>query len=582
MLEDFFSEMDLCILNDGSLTYIHPATGSTSALDLSICGPSLVLDYEWNIHEDLCESDHFPVILTSNAVEEEAAPNRCNFKKADWLSFQVQCTSELTEEAAMSAGDPAGQFTDLLVQAANKTIPKTRFSEKLPKVPWFNDSCKRAIKDRKKAQRKFFSNPTLSNVQNFKLLRAKARHVVKQQKRNSWRHFCNKLNSKTQTRKVWKAIRKIKGKGGCNSVNHLKVNGNLITDKKEVAEVLAKNLSKNSSTDNYSDEFQRIKTLKEKRRLDFSSKNEEEYNLPFSVTELRQSLQRANDSATGLDQVHYQLLTHLPNSALSVLLKVYNHVWESGCFPPSWREAVVIPIPKPGMDHLDPINFRPIALTSCLCKTVERMINARLMWSLESQGLLSEKQCGFRKNHSTLDHLVRFETFIRNAFIKKEHVLTIFFDLEKAYDTTWKHGILADLWDLGFRGHLPRFIQSFLSERSFRVRVGSTLSELHEQEMGVPQGSILSPALFSIKINNSVKAVLKGTDCSLFVDDYALCVSGKTLNRVERAMQLCVNSVQKWVTENGFKFSTSKTVCIHFHQQYVFSPDPNILLGKNP
>ena len=73
--------------------------------------------------------------------------------------------------------------------------------------------------------------------------------------------------------------------------------------------------------------------LKEKRRLDFFSKNEEEYNLPFSVAELKQSLQRA-DSATGLDQVHYQLLTHLPNSALSVLLKVYNPVWESGCFPP--------------------------------------------------------------------------------------------------------------------------------------------------------------------------------------------------------------------------------------------------------
>ena len=104
--------------------------------------------------------------------------------------------------------------------------------------------------------------------------------------------------------------------------------------------------------------------------------------------------------------------------------------------------------------------------------------------------------------------------------------------------------------------------------------MGSTLSELHEQEIGVPQGSILSPALFSIKINNIVKAVLKGTDCSLFVDDFALCLSGKTLNRVERGMQLCVNSVQKWVSENGFKFSTSKTVCIHFQQQYSFFPRP--------
>ena len=69
-------------------------------------------------------------------------------------------------------------------------------------------AVKKAIKQRKKAQRIFFSNPTLSNIQNFKLLRAKARHVVKQQKRNSWRHFCNKLNSKTQTQKVWIAIRK--------------------------------------------------------------------------------------------------------------------------------------------------------------------------------------------------------------------------------------------------------------------------------------------------------------------------------------------------------------------------------------
>ena len=228
MLEDLFSEMDLCILNDGSLTPVPL---------LHWISPFVVhrwsLDYEWNIHEDLCGSDHFPVILTSNTVEEEAAPNGWNFKKADCLSFQAQCSSELTEEAVMSAEDPTSQFTDLLIQAANKAIPKTCFSKKLPKVPWFNDNCKRANKERKKAQQKDFSNPTLSNVQNFKLLRAKACHVVKQQKRNSWRHFCNKLNSKTQTQKVWKAIRKIKGKGGCHSVNHLKVNGNLITDKKE-------------------------------------------------------------------------------------------------------------------------------------------------------------------------------------------------------------------------------------------------------------------------------------------------------------------------------------------------------------
>ena len=139
------------------------------------------------------------------------------------------------------------------------------------------------------------------------------------------------------------------------------------------------------------------------------------------MTELKQSLQRANDSASGLNQVHYQLLTHLPNLALSVLLKVYNHIWESVCFPPLWHEAVVIPIPKPGKNHSDPGNSRPIALTSCLCKMMERMINVRLTWSLESQGLLSEKLCSFRKSHSrwiiwfVLKHLLEMPLLKKNT-----------------------------------------------------------------------------------------------------------------------------------------------------------------------
>ena len=156
MLEDLFSEMDLSILNDGSSTYIHPATGSTSALDLSICGPSLVLDYEWNIHEDLCGSDHFPIILTSNAVKEEAAPNGWNFKRADWLSLQTHCSSEPKEEAVMSAEDPAGQFTDLLIQAANKAIPKTRFSKNFPKFHGLMTVVKKHLKKQRKLSESFF------------------------------------------------------------------------------------------------------------------------------------------------------------------------------------------------------------------------------------------------------------------------------------------------------------------------------------------------------------------------------------------------------------------------------------------
>jgi len=118
-----------------------------------------------------------------------------------------------------------------------------------------------------------------------------------------------------------------------------------------------------------------------------------------------------------------------------------NYIWETGDLQSIWKLADAIAIPKPGKDHCEPSNYRPIALTSCVCKTMEMMINAHLVWFLESNGLLSNIQCGFRQDRSTLDHLVRFETFIRNAFAKKEHAVSIFFDLEKAYDTPWKYGI---------------------------------------------------------------------------------------------------------------------------------------------
>ena len=109
--------------------------------------------------------------------------------------------------------DPVAQFTDTLIEIANQTIPKSHISKnKLPKVPWFNDACKQAIKERKKAQRKLFRNPTAENVLAFKQLKAKARHIIKTQKKTSWQSFCSSLTSKTKPATVWKAIRKIKGK----------------------------------------------------------------------------------------------------------------------------------------------------------------------------------------------------------------------------------------------------------------------------------------------------------------------------------------------------------------------------------
>ena len=132
------------------------------------------------------------------------------------------------------------------------------------------------------------------------------------------------------------------------------------------------------------------------------------------------------------------MLKHLPDTSFKTLLNIFNYIWTTGKFPEDWTYATIIPISKPKKDPAELNNYRPIALTSCLCKTLERMINKRLTWFLESNNHISLFQSGFRSDHSTTDNLVTLETFISDAFIKKEYVIVVFFALEKAYDTTWR------------------------------------------------------------------------------------------------------------------------------------------------
>ena len=199
-------------------------------------------------------------------------------------------------------------------------------------------------------------------------------------------------------------------------------------------------------------------------------------------------------------------------------------------------------------------------------------------WFLEKNNLIATVQSGFRKQRGTLDHLVRLKTFIREAFIKKEHVVSVFFDLESANDTTWKYGIMNDLHDFGIRGRLAYFISAFLNGRQFRFRVGDTLSNPREQEMGVPQGSILSVTLFSFKINDILKSVCPGVECFLYVHDFCFCYRSKHRHTIKRQLQQVLNNLSKWSKENGFKFSKTKTKCMHFCQSRKLHLDHELTL----
>ena len=582
IIEDFLAKNDICLMNDKSHTYLHPATGNFSSLDLSLCHPSLLLDFDWSVCEDQHGSDHFPIIIESiNSAAEEHSP-KWKLNKADWEQFYSLCAQSLNIDRFNNSTDLIADFTSSLMNISNKCIPKTSTNPRKSN-PWYNEDCKKAIKQRKHALSRFCKYPTKENLNNVKIHRAKARRTIKASKRNSWKVYVSKLNHKTPIKKVWDTIRKISGKTKSPSYTHLNTcRETKATNKEDIANTFGETFLNNSSSRHYSDKFRHIKNNQEKQKLNFKSCNNEKYNIAFTLSELVDAIKISHDTATGPDEIHYQMLKHLPENSLLTLLYIFNTIWTTGIFPESWRLATVIPIPKPGKDHAEPTNYRPIALTSCLCKTLERMINKRLIWYLESNNLISPIQSGFRSERSTNDHLIRLETFIRDAFVNREHVVSVFFDLEKAYDTTWRYGIMKDLHDLGIKGRLPIFIQSFLEDRTMQVRVGSTLSDHYDQEQGVPQGSILSTTLFNIKKNNIVTCLDNKTDGSLFVDDFGICFRSKNMRTIERHLQQCINRIGDWATNNGFKFSKSKTQCVHFCKLRKVHNDPVLYLYGSP
>ena len=154
-----------------------------------------------------------------------------------------------------------------------------------------------------------------------------------------------------------------------------------------------------------------------------------------------------------------------------------------------------------------------------------------------------------------MDHLVRLESTIRKAFARREHLISIFFDLEEAY-MTWRGGIIFYLHKMGMRGLLPKYLSSFFQLRELSVKIKNTISDIRIQENGIPQGSILSVTFFAIKINNIIEnlPIDNRIFTSLHVDDFHIGYSHSDLSVIGSKLKIIHNILTDWTFQNGLKF----------------------------
>ena len=210
---------------------------------------------------------------------------------------------------------------------------------------------------------------------------------------------------------------------------------------------------------------------------------------------------------------------------------------------------------------------RPIALSSVLGKLFQKILNKRLLWYLESNNILSPFQYGFRKGRSTIQPLLDLQNEINESSLSKSCLYSIFFDLQEAYPRVWRHYISTKLFEIGLRGNLPSILQSFLNNRTLKVRIQNITSSPLTVQNGVPQGEVFSVLLFLLAINDITKCVKFPLTQRLFADDYNISIRSSNPIRAHRLLQETLDTITKWTSSKGFRFSSTKTYSVIFKKR---------------
>jgi hypothetical protein len=256
---------------------------------------------------------------------------------------------------------------------------------------------------------------------------------------------------------------------------------------------------------------------------------------PITKAEILLQVEHAkSNKSAGADKIINEMLKASQPLILDFLVDLFNKVFFSGVFPEEWSKAIIVPIYKKGNPGL-PDNYRGISIVSVICKIYTSVLNTRLYNWLEENNKISECQAGFRRGYSTIDNIFVLYSVVQRYLTRSgKRLYVAFIDLKKAFDSVQHNVLLASIQREGITGIFFNAIKSMYSSLKACVRTNDVMSEYFECPVGVRQGCVLSPTLFTLLINQLAVDInthgIHGVQISvlielfvlLFADDIAL------------------------------------------------------------
>lgn len=514
-LLEFCNIFDCLLLNglsrfnfDDSFTYV--SENGSSVVDYYVCSFEMFtkLAMASLTIKDMVESDHLPVGLSIYIDRDNAFPSQprgaCNQKSVymDKLIWQRERETEFRENISLennveqlnlassnletNVEDALLLFNDCIKNAAQCMVRKCNVSGNRKNAVWYDQECKEAkVNCRKKLKsfRKCMKDATRRKM--YVDSRKQYKSIVKQKKQEFRKNTADLLkNSLNNSEVFWKELRKI---GGCK--------------KSTLSDVI--------SLEDWYEHFKNVYKQCEERVNDDSipendMEDEKDHRLNAAITkdEVRKAVMNLNSGkAGGTDGIVPEMLKCGGDAVIEFLTKLFNKIFDSGIYPNEWAKAIVVPIFKKG-DANQPDNYRGISLINTACKCYTSILNKRLYSWLEESEIILENQAGFRRNYSTSDQIFNLYTVIQKCMNKSgQKVYIAFVDFKKAFDSVNHEKLLEAVYKEGVRGKFFGALKVMYESLVSCVRVNHELSDIFECPVGVRQGCVLSPTLFSLFIN---------------------------------------------------------------------------------
>ena len=561
--------------------------GNTDILDMAFITQNLTThDFQFQIGVDI-GSDHPPIEISIDTTPLRNTITNHTRYKFDQTEGEV---FESILEEALGSEDFSGHLTtsdldkyaDFIITAlhtaVDKAIPKTK-SERPESNPISNETLV-LIKEKRKLRRQYSQMKVLAVKTRINQLQKQVKDDLRVESQASWEKFCNSISLETDSNESWRKIKnflKPKGQRNYPMLQHAKKVAKTNADKAQLfAEFVERHFGIES--DHFdSNHFSEVnKFIENNHQYFYPPEDPDDYQFDVgnehelvadvdaqTLIKLVKFLKRGK--APGPDTIHNEVLRlGTTTSLFHHLARLFTSSIQLEYIPTAWKLATLQMLLKPDKPITLTTSYRPISLISSIMKLFERVIEQWLRSHLEDIGFINKHQSGFRRAESTDNHLFRLSQSIMESFNRGEHVVAAFLDIEKAFDNVWHNGLRYKIFQLELPTKMTRWLSDFLVGRLIQVNVNNFFSNQINPKAGVPQGSVLSPLLFLIYVNDLAAPHHNQNSLSWFADGTAQWAFSLNVRFAAKLLQQDLLKLAMWCAKWRIKFNPEKTKVIIF------------------